>query len=185
MNKKVVVGISGNIGAGKGTVTNYLVQSYHAHNLRYSHILQDILGRLDLSYNRKNLALLAESLRNTFGGDILSHALVAEISRAEAHIVVIDGIRKKDELDTLRKINKFYFIFVDVDMQIRYNRIRERNEKSDDKTKTFEEFKKDHNHAADKDVPILKEYADFVVDNNGNYTQMSKQVNSIMKDILN
>ena len=89
MNKKVVIGVSGNIGAGKGTVTNYLTQAYHASNLRYSHILQDILARLDLGYNRKNLALLAESLRRTFGGDILSKALVAEVSRTDANIIVI------------------------------------------------------------------------------------------------
>lgn len=184
MSKKLVVGLSGNIGAGKGTVTNYLVQSYHAHNLRYSHILQDILSRLNLPYNRKNLAILAESLRSAFGGDILSNALVAEIDRINTHIVVIDGIRKKDELDALRKVDEFYFMFIDADMEVRYNRISERNEKVDDRMKTFEEFKKDHFHISDKDVPSLKEYADFVVNNNGSYNQMSNQVSDIMRSIL-
>jgi len=184
MSTKIIIGIAGNIGAGKGTVANYLVQSYHAHNLRYSHILQDILTRLNLSYNRKNLASLAESLRGSFGEDILSHALIAEIDRVDNNIIVVDGIRKKNELDELRKVDNFYFFYVDAEIKARFDRLTKRNEKADDNTKTFEEFKKDHESLADKDVPSLRGCADFVIDNNGNFMDMTNQVSDIMSELL-
>ncbi len=183
MQRKIIIGIAGSIGAGKGTLTTYLMQQYHAGNVRYSAILQDILRRLDLDYTRRNLALLAESLRETFGGDVLSRALVGDVRRADTHIVVIDGIRKKAELDTLRQLDGFIFIFVDADLRVRYERIHQRDEKADDATKTFEEFVADHERAADRDVPSLKQYADYSIDNNGDYATMQARVDAILEKL--
>lgn len=181
MADKIIIGIAGDIGAGKGTLTSYLVQSYHAYNVRYSGILQDILRRLSLTYNRENPAILAEALRTTFGGDVLSRALVEDIKHSDAHVIVVDGIRKEAELEVLKTLPGFVFIFVDAAIETRYKRIHTRNEKADDATKTFEEFVTDHERAADRDVPQLKALADFVVDNNDDdmaqvYAQMDAAI---------
>lgn len=182
--KKIIIGIAGEIGAGKGTVTSYLMQMYHAHNVRYSAILQDILRRLDLTYNRENLAILAEALRTTFGADILSRSLLGDIARADTHIVVVDGIRKKAELDVLCKHEGFVFFFIDATLRTRYERIHNRNEKADDATKTYEQFVADHDRAADCEIPDLKQYAGFIVDNNGDREDMQHQVDEIIKNII-
>lgn len=183
--KKIVIGIAGTIGAGKGTVTQYTVDQYNATQMRYSKILQDILERLSLDYDRKNLAILAESLRHTFGGAVLSRALLADIAKDESAVVVFEGIRKKDELDHLRTLDNFYFLYVDAEMETRYRRLIQRNEKMDDKVKSFDDFKKDHLRPADKDVPLLMEEADFIVDNNGSADDAQKQIDVIMKQIKN
>ncbi len=180
---KIIIGVTGEIGAGKGTVTSYLMQAYHVHNLRYSAILQDILRRLDLPYDRKNLALLAEALRTTFGQDVLSRALLADIAHEQAHIIVVDGIRKKAELDVLRRHDGFVFIFVDADLRTRYERIHQRDEKADDVSKTYEQFVADHERAADRDIPQLKQYADYIIDNNGTLEETYKQIDAIMAQL--
>lgn len=182
--QKIIIGIAGEIGAGKGTVTSYLMQAYHAHNVRYSAILQDILRRLDLPYNRENLALLAEALRTTFGQDILSRALLGDIARADAHIVVVDGIRKKAELDALRTHDGFVFLFVDADLRTRYERIHQRNEKADDASKTYEQFVADHARAADREIPQLKQYADIIIDNNHDVATTHKALDDAMQKLL-
>ena len=51
MKEKIVIGIAGNIGAGKGIVTEYLKDRYEAKRMRYSKILADILERLHLDYD--------------------------------------------------------------------------------------------------------------------------------------
>ncbi len=181
MRDKIIIGIAGEIGAGKGTVTDYIVRTYHAQNVRYSAILQDILRRLDLPYVRENLALLAEALRTTFGADVLSRALLGDIARADAHVVVVDGIRKKAELDALRAHEGFMFLFVDADMRVRYERIHARHEKADDATKTYEQFVADHARPADREIAQLKPLADHVIDNNGSTADTQRQIDGIMK----
>lgn len=182
--KKVVIGIAGTIGSGKGTITQYTVDQYGATQMRYSKILQDILERLSLEYDRKNLAILAEALRHTFGGAVLSRALISDISKEESTIVVFEGIRKKDELDHLRTLENFHFIYVDAEMETRYRRLIQRNEKVDDNVKSFEDFKKDHLRPADKDVPLLMEEADYIIDNNGSQEDAKKQANTIIKQLI-
>jgi dephospho-CoA kinase len=182
MNKeKTVIGITGNIGSGKGTVTEYLTQKYEAGTVAYTNILKDILERLHLANERKNLADLAESLRNTFGADILSRVLEKDIQNKDGEIIVFDGIRKKAELDYFKnKIDNFFFVFVDVPIEIAYRRLIKRGEKTDDLTKTFAEFQKDQLRPADKDVPGLKRYADFVIDNSESLEKTFEQIDEMM-----
>ncbi len=181
---KKVIGIAGNIGAGKGTITRYLIEKYGAKAVAYTNILKDVLDRLYLPNERKNLARLAEALRDAFGGDILSRVLEQDIQKKEAELVVFDGIRKKAELDYFKnKIDNFIFVFVDAPMEVSYERLIKRGEKTDDNSKTFEEFKKDHQRPADKDVPKLKQYADFVIDNGGGLEETYRQINEMMAKI--
>lgn len=182
--QKIVIGIAGTIGAGKGTITQYTVDKYGATQMRYSKILQDILERLSLDYDRKNNAILAEALRHTFGGAVLSRALLSDIEKDESELIVFEGIRKKDELDYLRKLDNFYFIYVDAEIETRYRRLIQRNEKVDDKVKTFDDFKNDHLRPADKDVPLLMEEADHIVNNNGSEEDAQKQVDTIMQQLM-
>jgi dephospho-CoA kinase len=182
--KKIVIGITGNIGSGKGTITKYLTQKHKASTVAYTNILKDILERLHLVNERKNLANLAESLRNTFGADILSKVLEKDIQNQGAEIIVFDGIRKKAELDYFKnKVDNFFFVFVDVPIKITYERLIKRGEKTDDLTKTFAEFQKDQLRPADKDVPGLKKYADFVIDNSASLGSAHQQVDNIMQKI--
>jgi dephospho-CoA kinase len=161
-----VIGISGEPGAGKDTVKEYLVKRYGAQSLSFSLILKDILSRLSLPLARKNYAALAEALRKAFGEHILATVLSIDARNSSKSMVVIDGIRKVAELEELRRLPNFYFIFVETDLRIRYERIKRRGTKADDREKTFEEFAQDHEHAADREVYVLKEMADAVIENN-------------------
>ncbi len=181
---KKVIGIAGNIGAGKGTITRYLIEKYGAEAVAYTNILKDVLDRLYLPNERQNLAGLAEALRNAFGKDILSRVLEQDIQKKEAELVVFDGIRKKAELDYFKnKIDDFIFVFVEAPLEVSYERLIKRGEKTDDNSKTFAEFKKDHQRPADKDVPLLKQYADFVIDNGGELEETYRQINEMMAKI--
>ena len=184
-NKKIVIGIAGNIGAGKGTVTEYLKEKYQAKQMRYSKILADILERLYLEYNRDNLDTIAEGLRNMFGEDILSRVLKQDIQEQDVELVVFDGIRKKEELDYFKeKSENFVFVFVDAPIETIVKRLSGRHEKSDDGEQTIETLKAHQQQPSDKDVPGLKQYADFVIDNGGELENTFEQVDEMMRKAL-
>lgn len=177
----LVIGLSGEPGAGKDTVKEYLLKRFDAQSLGFSLILRDILNRLALELSRANYATLAESLRKTFGENILATVLARDARESSKSIVVIDGIRKLDELEELRKLPNFRFIFVETDLRIRYERIKSRGTKADDRSKTFEEFVRDHEHAADREVRTLKEKADTLIENNGTFEALSAHIDETLK----
>ena len=181
---KIVIGIAGNIGSGKGTITEYLKSEYGAQQMRYSKILADILERLHLDYDRDNLNAIAEGLRAIFGKDILSQVLEKDIKTTEVELVVFDGIRKKEELDYFKNnTDNFFFVFVDVPFEIVANRIVNRHEKTDDQEQTVEKLRARQQQSSDKDVPDLKQYADFVIDNSGELTETYQQVDEIIESM--
>lgn len=181
--EKRIFGISGEPGAGKDTVKKYLVERYGAQSFGFSLVLGDILNRLSLELCRKNYATLAEALRMSFGENVLSKALIADVKQMLTGMVVIDGIRKLGELDELRKLSNFHFIFVETDLKIRYKRIKNRRTKTDDQAKTFEEFVRDHEHDADREVRSLKGEADAIFDNNGKQKELFSRIDSFLASL--
>lgn len=179
---RLIIGVAGEIGAGKDTVTAYITEKHGAKYYRYSIILKDILRRLHLPYDRVSLANLAEALRAYFGENILSRTLIADAEAdLDAEIVVFDGIRKIGELEFLKTLPNFRFLFVHADMPVRYQRLRKRGEKTDDLSKTMEQFMKDHEHAADNVIPRLREHAHRIIDNNGTLEDMYRQIDTAIK----
>lgn len=174
----IVFGIAGEPGAGKDTVKEYLVHTYGSESLGFSLILKDILLRLSIELCRENYARLAEAIRESFGENVLAKVLTRDIACISKPLVVIDGIRKFGELEELRKLPNFHFIFMETDLRVRYERIKNRGTKSDDISKTFEEFVRDHEHAADREVRNLKEYADVVIENNGTREDLFAQIDT-------
>lgn len=182
---KKIIGITGELAAGKSLVTNYLVQRYGAKHVRYSAILEDILTRLSLPFERKNYANLAEALRTHFTKDILSRVIARDAEKATESIIIADGLRKVEEAAFLRTLPNFIFLFIDADIKKRYERLKWRTEKTDDQVKTFEDFVKDHEHAADNTIQELKREADFVIDNNGTPEELQATIDGIMEKIEN
>ncbi|MFC1638352.1 AAA family ATPase [Patescibacteria group bacterium] len=180
MNKKVI-GLVGEIASGKGTVSQYLQEKYNGKIYRFSDVLRNILDVLHLECKRENLSNLSLSLRETFGENILSNALVKSVLKDNNELIILDGIRRKEELDFLGEIEGFKLVYVESNMENRYRRIIERGENADDNTKTFEEFKKDHEMDAELRIREMKDMADIVIDNSGTLDELYKKADALMK----
>lgn len=181
MEKKIIC-LAGELASGKGAVSDYIKEKYSGEYYRFSDAFRKILDVLHLTCNRENLSNLSLHIRKAFGEDILSRAMIGEIEESTSSIIVIDGMRRIEEIHELQKLPGFQLIFVDTDIETRFERIKKRGENTDDSTKTFEEFKKDHTLNADVTIKDLKEKADIVIDNNGTLEELHVQIDNILKD---
>jgi len=110
--------------------------------------------------------------------------MMHEVEHDEHDIVAIDGVRRMDDIQHLQKLSHFKFIFVESDVETRYERLKKRGENVEDSAKTFEQFQKDEDMEPEERIRDLKNYADYVIENNGTYVELYNQVEKIIKENL-
>lgn len=178
--KKIVLGIAGEIAAGKGTAAKYLIDKYGASTHRFSTALRDVAQRMYLEESRENLQRISTLMRENFSTDILSRVIYKDVVNDSNSMIVIDGVRRMDDIEFLKRIPEFKLVYIKTDIKNRYDRIILREENVDDKGKTFEEFQNDNNREAELQIKDLKIEADFVLDNNGNLEDLYAQIDKIV-----
>ncbi|PIR77161.1 MAG: hypothetical protein COU30_03995, partial [Candidatus Magasanikbacteria bacterium CG10_big_fil_rev_8_21_14_0_10_38_6] len=172
------------IAAGKGTLATYVNNHYTAKTLRFSTVLRDILDRLYLEQSRKNLADLANALRQTFGSDILATTLVNDANNADVDIILVEGIRSQGELDLITSLPNAHIIYLTANPHIRWKRVVERNENPGDAQKTFEQFQQDETHESDKYATHLGAQAEYKIINEQDLPTLYTQIDNIINPLL-
>lgn len=184
--KKIIIGLAGKIASGKETVSKYFVEKYNAKKMRFSDPLRQILDIIDLPNSRENVQTLSTLLREKFGEDILSMAIVKLVNRTENNLTIIDGVRRFSDIANFKKIKKFFLIYIDVKQDKRYERSIKRNENyCGDSKMSREEFNKKDEAEAEIQIESLKRKADFLIDNNETLKDTYTQIENIFKKINN
>ncbi|EKE21818.1 MAG: hypothetical protein ACD_7C00122G0002 [uncultured bacterium] len=178
---KIILGLAGEIASGKGTVVKYLAENHGASTRRFSTILRDVMDRLYIEHSRETLQQTSSMLRNAYGENILAKVMDKDTRDDENPIIVIDGIRRIADIEFLKENPDFKMVFIDVSLEKRYERIIQREENSDDKVKTFEEFKFDAQREAELTIGELKDIADVILDNNGTPEELERQIEELLK----
>ncbi len=180
---KIILGFVGPLAAGKGTTCQYLKEKYNANAYRFSTVLRDVLDRLYLEQNRKNLQYISLILRKAFGDDLLALAIAKDVENDNSSFISIDGIRREPDIKYLKELPKFHLIYITADQKIRYERIIKRVENTDDSKKTFEQFKKDEKRETERQIKQVAKLAKFTINNNGTFEQLYQQIEDILKKI--
>ena len=180
---KLVIGLTGNIGAGKSVISDHLHKKYGAERFRFSQILMDVLDRLYLPKDRCNLQTLGVVVREKFGGDVIVNAFRKDLEKSRSSVVVVDGIRYMNEVDMLRSFDNNVLLFIDAPARTRYERVVKRGEKGEGKI-NFEEFLETEKQGTEKNLPKIKKAADYVIENEGSIDALLKEVDAIVKKRL-
>ena len=178
--KKIILGFTGLIACGKGTAAKYYQEKYGAPTFRFSTSMRDLLDRLYLPQSRENMSAISRITREEFGQDLYAKVMAKDASQADHDIVVVEGIRRMDDVTELKKLNNFKLVAIEADMKIRYERLKIRGENSDDTTKTWEEFQKDHELETEISIPPVMAKADVVVNNDGTLEEFYKQLDELI-----
>lgn len=179
---KMVLGLAGEMASGKGTIAEYIHDKCHTSSHRFSTMLRDVLDRLHLEQSRDHLQALSTMIRETYGQDTLARVMAEDVKKDDASIVVVDGVRRLDDIKYLKELPEFKLVYIDVDLRTRYERIIERSENIDDQGKTFEEFVEESRDESEQQIAGLKEHADIVIDNSGGMEKLYEQVDTIVND---
>ena len=180
----ILIGISGKMASGKGSVSKYLANIYHAERHRSSDPLRAILDIFDIPQSRVNLSDISTFLRETFGEHVIAQSMRKLLTSVKAPIAIFDGMRRLIDIETFRPLPNFTFIFVDCDERIRYERYVARNENAGDAEMSFEDFTIRSMAETEIQIDALKEHADVIIDNNGTYDQMIAKTKAAVEKIL-
>jgi len=179
--KKLILGFAGEMASGKGTCAAYLKEKYHAETFRFSTALFDIVRRVHLSEDRDTLQKISTFLRKEFGEDTLAKVMFEDAKNATAELIVIDGVRRLEDVKYLRELPEFKLVYLAAPMRTRYERMIVRGEKADDATKTYEEFEADHLRESELEITKLEAFAAEVIDNSGTMPELQSALDVIVK----
>ncbi len=181
--KKIVIGLVGETGSGKDTVAHYLKRRYDVDLLRFSRPLKKALDQFFEKSSKEDQSWLYTVFKERFGEDILHKGIARYIAQHDG-IMCINGMRMPMDLDFIRSFDINYVLYVTADQKLRWQRVKNRGEKSDDE-QTFEEFQKFEREAeTEKAIPTIGKQADFTVHNDGSMDELLWQVDDVMKEIL-
>jgi len=179
---KKIIGIVGEIGAGKDTICEYIKEKYeNVYFLRFSDGLTEALKIFFDDIKREDQQWLSSVLRERFGGDILVKALIKKVNNINDGIVILNGVRRPDDFKALQAIGG-KLIYITADPKIRWERICIRKEKADDDV-PFEKFLELGKAEAEQLITVIGAEANFKLENNGTKEQLHEEIKKIIDSI--
>lgn len=182
----IIIGITGTLGAGKGTIVDYLVNEEDFYHFSVRGFLLEEMKKLGMPENRDSMTVLANKLRGAYGPSYITDQLYDRANEF-GHDCVIESIRTPGEVLALKRKPHFYLLAVDADPRKRYNRIRKRASETD--KVSFKEFMANEVREMQSDDPTRQnitrciEMADYRFNNNGTIKELLGRVKRVMDEI--
>lgn len=181
MPKKIIAFV-GETGSGKDTICNIFKTNLQSVLLlRFSDPLTSALGLFFDKIKKEDQQWLASTLRDRFGEDILMMALEKRIKEAEEDVVVLNGMRVKEEFNFIKNIGGTV-VYVTAPAEIRWQRIKNRGEKGDDDA-PFEKFLEIDQGRTEVQIKEIGKSADIVIDNSKTIEELKTKIEKIIKEI--
>jgi len=178
----LIIGLTGTLGSGKGTVVDYLIENAGFVHFSVRSFLIEEIKRRNLPVDRDSMTLVANDLRENNSSSYLAEQLYLQASKQDKP-AIIESIRTPGEVEALRKKGDFYLLAVNADSKVRYNRIVLRASETD--KVSFERFLANERREMQTSDPNKQnlsgciDIADFTIDNSGSLTDFNTQINTV------
>ncbi|OGE17693.1 hypothetical protein A2769_01435 [Candidatus Daviesbacteria bacterium RIFCSPHIGHO2_01_FULL_37_27] len=180
-NGKLVIGLTGENGAGKETFTRLLTEFAEEKQKTigietFSSILFETLESWHISTTRGNLQELPRIMIQAYGDNVLADAVYQRILERDENIIILDGARRESDLAMIKKFPNNIFIYITAEPEIRWKRLLLRGQKTGEKEKTWEQFLEEEKAESELEISKIGASADFKIVNNGTMEEYRKQV---------
>lgn len=183
----VVIGITGTLGAGKGTIVEFLKEKYNFSHYSVRDFLVEEINKRGLAVNRDSMTMVANDLRAKNSPSYITDQLYLK-AVSEKQNCIIESIRTPGEIISLKQKSAFYLFAVDADPKVRYERITIRKSNTDSiDFKTFlanEAREMNTSNPNKQNLSKCIEMADFVFNNDGNIDSLNIKVKEVLIQIL-
>jgi dephospho-CoA kinase len=181
-----IIGITGTLGAGKGTIVDYLTKHHGFLHFSVRGYLTKIIEQRGLELNRDSLVAVANELREKNTPSFIVEELYREASKAGKDCI-IESIRTVGEVTALRAKGNFCLFAIDADQKLRYTRIIERASATDKVSfQTFADNEAREMSNTNPNMQNLKacmQLSDFTFTNNGTFDELYRQVDEALNKI--
>ncbi len=182
----MIIGITGTIGAGKGTIVEYLVSQKGFLHFSVRDFLCEEIERRGLPVNRDTMVVVANDLRATHSPSYITDQLLERAVKSGKN-GVIESIRAVGEIESLRKNKDFILFAVDADIHKRYERIILRKSATDNiDFDTFVDNEKREMTTSDPTKQNLSECikkADYVFTNDKDIIDLQAAVERVIDNL--
>ncbi|MFC2100396.1 AAA family ATPase [Bacteroidota bacterium] len=183
----ITIGITGTIGAGKGTIVDYLSREKGFAHYSVRDFLVGEIKKRKLQVNRNHMVEIANELRKKHSPSFIVEKLY-ELAIKSGKDCIIESIRTPGEVTALKNKGFFYLFAVDAEAELRYERIVQRNSETDQISfNTFTNNEKREMSSADPNKQNLSkciEMADYVFINNSTFKVLFEKVETVLKKII-
>ena len=189
MKNPLVIGIVGKPASGKDSLSRLLLEEIVRAKpdvslvvRKFSDALGAVLDARGVPRTTATLQALAQELVRKEGDGAVMR-LMREFVKKEilSHdVVVLNGLRWREDLDMLRGFPRNVLIFIFADENARFARKSARRERADDTTLTLARFCKEDNAPTEQFIDQMGATAEVKVDNGGTEEELRAQVKGIV-----
>jgi dephospho-CoA kinase len=127
-----VIGFCGLPGSGKSTAIEAI--SDLGRVLTMGDVIRNEAINRNLKPSGENLGAIAKELREKEGKEVIAKKCIEIIQNLKEDVVFVDGLRSMNEVNEFRKFWKFPVIAIELDENVRFNRLYRRARSDDPKT---------------------------------------------------
>ncbi len=182
----LIIGITGTLGAGKGTIVDYLVKEKGFIHFSVRAFIAEEIVKRKMVVDRDSMVIVANDLRKNNSPSYITDCLYEKAMEAGKNSI-IESIRTPGEVYSLREKGGFYLLAIDAGPEVRYKRISLRNSETDNISfETFIENEKREMNSTDPNAQNIKkcmDLADFKLWNNGTMEQLNNQVEEVLRTV--
>ena len=174
------------MGAGKGTIVDYLTRHHRFQHFSVRAYLSGIIKARKLEVNRDTLVAVANELRAANTPSFIAEELYREAKESGVDCI-IESIRTVGEVNALHSKGNFHLFAVDADQRLRYERIVERASETD--KITYDVFAENERREMTNTDPnkqnlmACMELADYKFVNNGSFDLLYRQIDEVLTKI--